>query len=63
MYVAVDTIAASAGIAALGEIRVAADSYLPAIDLMLVMAVISLGCVFGVKRITSQRQLAPARAS
>ncbi len=63
VYVAVDTIAASAGIAALGEIRVAADSYLPAIDMMLVMAVISLGCVFGVKRITSQRQLAPARAS
>ena len=60
VYVAVDTIAAAAGIAVLGEIRVAADSYLPAIDMMLVMAVIALGCVFGVKRITSQGALAPA---
>jgi sugar phosphate permease len=62
VYVAVDTIAASAGIAVLGEIRVAADSYLPAIDMMLAMAVVALGCVFGVKRITTQRALSPTPA-
>ncbi len=62
VFVAVDTIAASAGIAALGEIRVAADSYLPAIDMMLGMAVVALGCVFAIRRQTSRRVLEAAAA-
>ena len=57
IYVAVDTIAAAAGIAVLGEIRVLADSYIPAIDLMLAMVIVALACVFAVKRLMSQRPL------
>ena len=62
VYVAVDTIAAAAGIAALGEIRVLLDSYTPAIDLMLGMAVVSLLCVLGVKQLSSKHRLATAPA-
>lgn len=50
IYVAVDTIAASAGIFALGTIRVRAESYIPAIDLMLFLSVVALACVFAIKR-------------
>lgn len=55
IYVAVDTLAAAAGIAVIGEIRVAAESYVPAIDLMLTLAVIAIGCVFGVKHMSRKR--------
>ena len=55
IYVAVDTIAASAGIFALGTIRVAADSYIPAIDLMLFLSVVALACVFAIKRELAKR--------
>ena len=61
IYVGVDTIAAAGGIAALGWIRVATDSYIPAIDMMLVMVGVAFACVLTVKRITSQRAaMAPA---
>lgn len=51
IFVGFDTIAAAAGITAVGEIRVAAGSYVPAINLMLAMAVIAMGCVFAIKRL------------
>lgn len=51
IYVGVDTLAAAAGIAVVGEIRVATGSYIPAIDVMLVLAVIATGCVIAVKRL------------
>ena len=60
IYVAVDGLAAAAGIAVLGQIRVAAGSYLPAIDLMIGMAIAALGCVFAVKWLGRQRTLAMA---
>lgn len=62
IFVAVDTISASAGIAVLGQIRVAAESYLPAIDLMLGMALFAGGCVLGVKWLTNRREMAAATA-
>ena len=62
IFVFVDTISASAGIALIGEIRVRMESYIPAIDLMLVMAAIALACVFAIKRETDQRTLQPAAA-
>ncbi len=49
IYVGVDTIAAAAGIAVIGEIRVAAGSYIPAIDTMLVMVAVAFACVLGVR--------------
>lgn len=60
IYVAVDTIAAAAGIAVLGEIRVAMDSYIPAIDMMLALVFVAICCVLGVKRISARWVLAPA---
>jgi MFS family permease len=62
IYVAVDTIAASAGIFALGTIRVAADSYIPAIDLMLFLSVVALACVLAIKRELAKRELQIAAA-
>lgn len=62
-FVFVDTIAAAAGIALIGQIRVRADSYIPAIDMMLGMAGIALLCVFAIRRAASQgafQQAAPA---
>lgn len=55
IFVAVDTISAGIGIAAVGEIRVAAGSYVPAIDMMIAMVITALACVFGVKRISNRR--------
>ena len=55
IYVGVDTIAAAVGIALIGEIRVAAESYIPAIDLMLALAAVAMGCVFAVKRLSGRR--------
>ena len=62
IFVAVDTISASMGIFLIGEIRVRADSYVPAIDMMLGLTAISLVCVFAIKRATNQGafQHAPA---
>ncbi len=60
IYVGVDTIAAAGGIAALGQIRVAMGSYVPAIDLMLGMVGVAFVCVLVVKRITHQRIAAEA---
>lgn len=56
IFVAADTISAAAGISALGAIRVYADSYVPAIDLMLAMCVGALFAVIAVKRIVEQRE-------
>ena len=55
IYVGVDTLAAAAGIAVIGEIRVVAESYIPAIDLMLALAVVATGCVIAVKRLIEQK--------
>lgn len=60
IYVAVDTIAAGIGVAVLGEMRVAFDSYLPAINLMLGLVVVAFVCMLLVKRLSSQRQALPA---
>ena len=57
LYVAVDTVSASIGIFTLGAIRVQMGSYVPAIDLMLGMVVVSLICVYAIKR-TVERQRA-----
>jgi sugar phosphate permease len=62
IYVAFDTISAAGGIAVLGEIRVAMDSYIPAIDMMLGMVFIAICCVLVVKRISSQWVPAPSPA-
>ncbi|MEM1089907.1 MAG: MFS transporter [Pseudomonadota bacterium] len=56
IYVAVDTIAAGIGIAVIGEIRVAFDSYLPAINLLLALVAVAFVCVLLVKRLSTQRQ-------
>jgi sugar phosphate permease len=61
IYVGVDTLAAAAGIAVVGEIRVATESYIPAIDLMLVLAVIAMGCVIAVKRLIGPGHNAASR--
>lgn len=62
VFVAVDTIAAAAGVALVGEIRVAMGSYLPAIDLMLIMAATALASVFVVKRMAHARTAAATHA-
>ena len=62
IYVFADTLAASAGIYVLGKIRVASESYVPAIDLMLCMVVAALACVLAVKRITTSGLVQPAAA-
>lgn len=50
----VDTLAAGTGISALGEIRVRADSYIPAIDLMIGMCLVATVCVIAINRITAR---------
>lgn len=55
IYVSVDTLAAAAGIVVVGQIRVTTESYIPAIDLMLVLAVFAMGCVIAIKRLIGQR--------
>ncbi|MFK7957071.1 MAG: MFS transporter [Lysobacterales bacterium] len=55
IFVAVDTIAAGIGIAVIGEIRVAAGSYAPAINLMIAMVGVAFGCVYAVKQISRRR--------
>ncbi len=62
IFVAFDTIASAIGIFLLGEIRVRADSYIPAIDLMLAMVAVALVCVFAIKRATYLRELQLAAA-
>ncbi len=56
IYVAVDTISAGIGVAVLGEMRVAFDSYLPAINLMLGLVAVAFVCMLLVKRLSTQRQ-------
>ena len=55
VYVAVDTISASLGIFVLGKIRVMLGSYTPAIDLMIFMVVIALGCILAIKHQAASR--------
>lgn len=55
IFVAADTISAAAGISSIGAIRVYAGSYVPAIDMMLAMAVVALAAVFAVRRAVAQR--------
>jgi len=50
----VDTLAAGTGISALGEIRVRMESYIPAIDLMIVMCLVATVCVIAINRITAK---------
>lgn len=54
VYLFVDTMAASAGISLLGEIRVAQGSYLPAISLMIGMCVIATLCVVALNVATAR---------
>ena len=56
IYVGVDTIAAAAGIAVIGQIRVATDSYLPAIEFMLGLIAVAFACVVAVRQLTLNRQ-------
>ncbi|MFL2769532.1 MAG: MFS transporter [Rhodospirillaceae bacterium] len=49
IYVAVDTISASLGVFSLGKIRVMLGSYTPAIDLMVFLVVVALGCILAIK--------------
>lgn len=62
IFVAADTISASAGIWAIGTIRVYAGSYIPAIDMMLGMAFVALLCVFAIRRIVAAREAQPVAA-
>ena len=62
VFVAVDTIAAGVGIILVGEIRVAAGTYGPAIDLMLVLSGIALACVYAVKQLGRRQSARSAEA-
>jgi sugar phosphate permease len=57
IFLGVDTLSAAAGIVVVGEIRVASGSYIPAIHLMLVLAVIAIVCVFLVKQLSRRSQI------
>lgn len=50
VYVFIDTLAGGVGIAVLGNMRVAMDSYLPAINLMIGLCVAAFVCVYIIKR-------------
>lgn len=50
VYVFIDTLAGGVGIAVLGSMRVAMDSYLPAINLMIGLCVAAFVCVYIIKR-------------
>ena len=63
IYVGVDTITAGIGITTLGWIRVAADSYIPAIDMMLAMTAVAFVCALLVKRMSFARPEEPALAN
>lgn len=54
VYFFVDTLAAGAGISLTGEIRVRADSYIPAIDMMIGMCVIAVVCVIAINRLAAK---------
>ncbi|MEQ9446368.1 MAG: MFS transporter [Rhodospirillaceae bacterium] len=50
VYVFIDTLAGGVGIAVLGRMRVASESYLPAINLMIALCVAAFVCVLLIKR-------------
>ena len=50
VYVFIDTLAGGVGIAVLGRMRVASESYLPAINLMIALCVAAFICVLLIKR-------------
>lgn len=52
VYVFIDTLAGGVGVLALGKMRVAFDSYIPAIDLMIVLCVVAFVSIVLIKRIT-----------
>ena len=54
IYFFVDTLSAGAGISLTGEIRVRADSYIPAIDMMIGMCLVATVCVIAINRITTR---------
>jgi len=59
VFVFIDTLAGAVGIAALGQIRVATGSYLPAINLMIGLCVAAFVCVYIIKRqIQAQQPIA-----
>ena len=62
LFVFADTLFAAVGIFALSEIRVATGSYIPAIDLMITMALVAVICVVAINRITVRREPQPAPA-
>ena len=61
-FVFIDTLASSLGISLLGNMRVAFGSYLPAIDMMIALCIVSLGCVAVIMRLSvpGQPTAAPA---
>jgi sugar phosphate permease len=52
IFVFIDTLAGAVGIVALGWIKGAAESYIPAIYLMIVLCVAAFTCVYVIKRTT-----------
>ena len=60
VYVFIDTLACGVGIAVLGKMRVAMESYLPAINLMIGLCVAAFVCVLLIKRDIAARQLVSA---
>lgn len=57
VYVAVDTISASAGIFTLGIMRDALGSYYRSFELMLFLVVIALACVWAIKKAADAREV------
>lgn len=56
VYVFIDTLAGGVGIAVLGNMRVAMDSYVPAINLMIGLCIAAFVCVLLIKRDIVARQ-------
>lgn len=55
-FIFMDTLAGGLGIAAVGQLRVASETYYPAINFMFVLSVASFCCMLIMKRITTTRQ-------
>lgn len=62
VYVFIDTLAGGVGVLALGRMRVAFDSYIPAIDLMIGLCVAAFISILIIKRITVRTLAAEAVA-
>lgn len=62
VYVFIDTLAGGVGVMALGNMRVAFDSYIPAIDMMIGLCVAAFISILIIKRITIRARAAEATA-